>query len=156
MTIHLLSAPGGGGDDAMTTSTSTNEIRVLSRDDCLGLLAEHSFGRLAVTMATPVIRPVNYVFDERSQSVVFRTAAGSKLHALLLEANAAFEIDGIDPASRTGWSVIIVGSSEEITNPSEIRRLAQLGLDDWAPGLKPHWMRIRAWTVTGRRILATT
>ena len=140
----------------MTISTATNEIRVLSRDDCLALLAQHNFGRLAVTMATPVIRPVNYVFDEPSQSVVFRTAAGSKLHALLLEANAAFEIDGIDPASRTGWSVIIVGRSEEITNPSELRRLEQLGLDDWAPGPKPHWMRIRAWTVTGRRIVAPT
>lgn len=140
----------------MTTSAPTNEMRVLSRDDCLELLAEHNFGRLAVTMATPVIRPVNYVFDEPSQSVVFRTAAGSKLHALLLESNAAFEIDGIDPASRTGWSVIIVGRSEEVTNPSEIRRLEQLGLDDWAPGPKPHWMRIRAWTVTGRRIVATT
>lgn len=140
----------------MTTSTLTNDIRVLSRDDCLGLLAEHSFGRLAVTMGTPVIRPVNYVFDEPSQSVVFRTAAGAKLHALLLEADAAFEIDGIDPASRTGWSVIIAGSSEEITNPGEIRRLERLGLDDWAPGPKPHWMRIRAWTVTGRRIVAAT
>ena len=140
----------------MTTSTPTSEMRVLSRDDCLGLLAAHHFGRLAVTMATPVIRPVNYVFDERSQSAVFRTAAGSKLHALLLEANAAFEIDGIDPASRTGWSVIIVGRSEEITNRGEIRRLEQVGLDDRAPGPKPHWMRIRAWTVTGRRIEATT
>lgn len=140
----------------MTTSAPSNQMRVLSRDECLGLLAAHDFGRLAVTMATPVIRPVNYVFDAPSQSVVFRTAAGSKLHALLLEANAAFEIDGIEPASRTGWSVIIVGRSEEITNPSEIRRLEQLGLDDWAPGPKPHWMRIRAWTVTGRRIVATT
>jgi uncharacterized protein len=120
----------------MTTSTPTNEMRVLSRDDCLGLLAAHNFGRLAVTMATPVIRPVNYVFDGPSQSVVFRTAAGSKLHALLLEAHAAFEIDGIEPASRSGWSVIIVGRSEEITNPGEIRRVEQLGLDDWAPGPK--------------------
>jgi len=135
---------------------STNAVRVLTRDECLQLLAANNFGRLAVTMETPVIRPVNYAFDERSQSVVFRTAAGSKFHALLLQANAAFEIDGIDAGARTGWSVIIIGMAEEITNPSEIRRLERLGLDHWAPGAKPYWMRIRAWTVSGRQIAAAT
>ena len=69
-------------------------------------------------MDTPVIRPVNYVFDERSQSVAFRTADGSKFHAMLVHGNAAFEIDGIDPGSRTGWSVIIVGMTEEVTTPA--------------------------------------
>jgi uncharacterized protein len=140
----------------IVSDTPTSAIRDLSRDECLRLLAAHNFGRLAVTMDTPVIRPVNYAFDERSQSVVFRSAAGSKFHALLLQGNAAFEIDGIDAGARTGWSVIIVGMTEEITNPTEIRRLDRLGLEHWAPGPKPHWMRIRAWTVTGRQIVATT
>src|SRR6185312_11251762 len=118
----------------MTTSTLASEIHTLSRDECLRRLADHHFGRLAVAMDTPVIRPVNYAFDEPSQSVVFRTAAGSKFHALLLQANAAFEIDGIDLGARTGWSVIMVGMSEEITNPTEIRRLNRLGLAHFAPG----------------------
>lgn len=131
----------------------SSELVLLPRDECLRLLGSHTFGRLAVAMDTPIIRPINYVFDERSQSVVFRTADGSKLHALLLSANAAFEIDGIDPGSRTGWSVIIVGMAEEITSPSEVRRLDRLGVEHWAPGRKPHWMRIRAWTVSGRRIV---
>jgi len=131
----------------------TSEMVVLPREDCLQLLASNSFGRLAVAMDSPVIRPVNYVFDERSQSVVFRTADGSKFHAMLVNGNAAFEIDGIDPDSRTGWSVIIVGMTEEITSASELRRLEHLGLETWTPGHKAHWMRIRAWAVTGRRIV---
>jgi len=126
---------------------------VLAREECLHLLASHSFGRLAVAMDSPVIRPVNYVFDERSQSVAFRTADGSKFHAMLTNGNAAFEIDGIDPDSRTGWSVIIVGMTEEVTSQSEARRLDRLGLETWTPGHKAHWMRIRAWTVSGRRIV---
>lgn len=132
----------------------TSEVLVLSREDCLRLLASNNFGRLAVATDSPVIRPVNYAFDERSQSVVFRTADGSKFHAMLVKSNAAFEIDGIEQGSRTGWSVIIVGMAEEITSPSELRRLEHLGLETWTPGHNAHWMRIRAWTVTGRRIVA--
>jgi nitroimidazol reductase NimA-like FMN-containing flavoprotein (pyridoxamine 5'-phosphate oxidase superfamily) len=128
---------------------------VLSREECLRLLASHNFGRLAVAMDSPVIRPVNYIFDDRSQSVVFRTAAGSKFHALLMAGNAAFEIDGIDADSRTGWSVIVAGVAEEVTNPSELRRLDGLGLDPWVPGEQPRWVRVRARTVSGRRIALT-
>ena len=84
-------------------------------------------------MDTPVIRPVNYVFDERSQWVAFRTADGSKFHAMLVNGNAAFEIDGIDPGARTGWSVIIVGMTEEVTSPGEVRRLDRLGLEHGHP-----------------------
>ena len=132
-----------------------SEMLDLSREECLRLLASHSFGRLAVNMGkgTPVIRPVNYLFDQPSQSVVFRTAVGSKFHALLRSAAAAFEIDGIEEGSRTGWSVIMHGVTDEITNPIDVRRLDGLGLQPWAPGHKAHWVHIRAWTVSGRRIV---
>ena len=127
----------------------------LSREECLDLLASHDFGRLAVCtgVGVPLVRPVNYALDDRSQSIVFRTALGSKFYALVRSAQAAFEIDGIDGRSHTGWSVIIHGVTDEITNPSEIRRLDALGLEPWAPGPKPHWFHIRAWTVSGRRIV---
>ncbi len=130
-------------------------IHPLERAECLELLARNSFGRLAVSSgnATPSIRPVNYAFDEASQSVVFKTGYGSKLQALLNSGKAAFEIDGIDPRTCTGWSVIVVGVTERISSPVERRRLERLGLKSWAPGSKPNWVRIRAWTVSGRRIV---
>ena len=55
--------------------------------------------------------------------------------------------------SHTGWSVIVTGVTELVTHPSEIRRLDSLGLEPWAPGRKAHWVHIRAWTVSGRRIV---
>ena len=103
--------------------------------------------------ATPIIRPVNYLFDERSQAVVFRTAAGSKLHFLARGTRAAFEVDEVDEASRTGWSVIIAGNTEEVTNRSELRHLESLALDTWAPGELSRWVRIRAATISGRRLI---
>ena len=65
----------------------------LDRDECLRLLAGASLGRVAVNVPDwpPMIRPVNYIFDGPSQSVIFRSARGSKLHALTHAARAAFD-----------------------------------------------------------------
>jgi uncharacterized protein len=151
---------GAQGEPTGTGSADVNrprsEMLDLSRQQCLELLNSHTFGRLAVNgagVAPPVIRPVNYRFDERLQAVVFRTAKGSKFHLLLRSATAAFEVDGIDEASHTGWSVIMHGVTDAVTNPSDVRRLDSLALEPWAPGTKAHWMQIRAWTVSGRRIV---
>jgi hypothetical protein len=43
--------------------------------------------------------------------------------------------------------------SEEVNEAAELRRLNRMGLETWTPGHKAHWMRIRAWTVSGRRIV---
>lgn len=133
-----------------------SEMHQIERAECLRLLVRTGFGRVAVNTGSevPVIRPVNYVFDEASQSIIFRTAYGSKFQAMLNSARAAFEIDGVDPATETGWSVIVVGVTERVTNPVELRRLESLGLEPWAPGSKPHWVRVRAGTISGRRIAA--
>jgi nitroimidazol reductase NimA-like FMN-containing flavoprotein (pyridoxamine 5'-phosphate oxidase superfamily) len=133
----------------------TVEMLDLPQEECMRLLASHSFGRLAVSIGerAPVLRPVNYLFDPASQAVVLRTAVGSGFHALLQSAEATFEIDGVEGQARSGWSVIISGVADEVTDPDEISRLDGLALDSWAPGHKAHWMRIRATTVSGRRIV---
>lgn len=132
----------------------TRSIEILTRDECLRLLAENTFGRLALNLRSeaPMIRPINYRFDERTQSIVFRTDFGSKLQAVILASHASFEIDGVDHERRTGWSVIVTGRVEKVANSLELERFAHLGVDPWAPGRKPYWARIRVWNVTGRRI----
>ena len=135
-------------------------LEELERGECLRLLAAARFGRLAVSPpdwgTPPVIRPVTYVFDRGSQSIVFRSARGSKFTALLLSGQAAFEIDAIEPVTETGWSVIVMGAVDEIRDPAEVRRVEQLGLRPWAPGEKLHWIRLRANVVSGRRITRST
>jgi nitroimidazol reductase NimA-like FMN-containing flavoprotein (pyridoxamine 5'-phosphate oxidase superfamily) len=141
-------------DPERPTSPAT-EMLELGRTECLRLLAETRFGRIVISVSDwdrPAIRPVNYVFDEPSQSVLIRSARGSKLHAVLRSSTAVFEIDGADTAGRVGWSVIIAGVAEEITNEAEVRRVERLGLVSLAPGHKGHWIRIRPNTVSGRRI----
>jgi uncharacterized protein len=131
----------------------------LTRAECLNLLATGSIGRVAVTIGArsrPMIRPVNYVFDTVSQSVVFRSTPGSKLYALLHSTTACFEADDIDVAARTGWSVIIEGVTEPVRDATELRRLGHLALHSWVAGPESQLIRIRARTVSGRRVSAAT
>jgi nitroimidazol reductase NimA-like FMN-containing flavoprotein (pyridoxamine 5'-phosphate oxidase superfamily) len=139
--------------------TVATEMLELARAECLRLLAVTAVGRIAISVTgwdRPLLRPVNYIFDESSQSVVMRSGTGSKLHALLRTSRAVFEIDGSDSAKHVGWSVIILGDVEEVTNPGELKRYEGLGLAPWAPGHKDSWFRIRANTVSGRRIAAVS
>jgi nitroimidazol reductase NimA-like FMN-containing flavoprotein (pyridoxamine 5'-phosphate oxidase superfamily) len=135
------------------------EFLEIDRDGCMRMLAAASggVGRIAVSVLPAMIRPVNYAFDAQTQSVVFRSALGSKLREGLREGlssgTAAFEIDGTDPVDRAGWSVIVVGKAEEVTDPAEIEQLEDFELEPWAPGVKTHWVRIRATSASGRRIV---
>ena len=131
------------------------QLVTLSRAECLKLLAAGSFGRVVVTVGAdhrPLIRPVSYLFDETAQAVTFRSSPGTKLHALLRSASACFEIDDVDVDARTGWSVILYGVTEPVVRPTEILRLEQSGLDSFASGPRPDWVRIRAMTITGMRL----
>jgi nitroimidazol reductase NimA-like FMN-containing flavoprotein (pyridoxamine 5'-phosphate oxidase superfamily) len=120
--------------------------------ECLELLAAGGFGRLAVVVdGGPEVFPVNYVFD--AGRVAIRSDPGTKLTAAAL-GRVAFEIDAVDEADRTGWSVVVQGTGHDISDSvdeiSEIMRT--LAVDTWAPGEKANWIRIEPSRVTGRRV----
>ena len=126
-------------------------IEAVPREECLHLLATHALGRLAVVSdGHPLVFPVNYALD--GESIVFRTDVGTKLFATVSEHDVAFEIDGADTLYHTGWSVLVVGTGTEVTDPGEQARLTHLRRGPWCPGPKSHWIRIRPREVTGRRI----
>lgn len=137
------------------SEVAASQLVTLPRAECLELLAAGSFGRVVVTVGAdhrPLVRPVNYLFDPTAQAVTFRSSPGTKLHALLRSASACFEIDDVDVEARTGWSVIVYGVTEPVVHPNEILRLERFGLESFAPGPQPDWIRIRATTITGMRI----
>jgi nitroimidazol reductase NimA-like FMN-containing flavoprotein (pyridoxamine 5'-phosphate oxidase superfamily) len=123
----------------------------LDQDECRRLLAGRHLGRLAIPdFGGPVIFPVNYVFDQGL--IVFRTDPGSKLDAATERESVAFEVDAVDEATRTGWSVVVHGTLAEITDRAHLARLRTLPLYPWAPGEKNRYVRVRPVKVTGRRI----
>jgi nitroimidazol reductase NimA-like FMN-containing flavoprotein (pyridoxamine 5'-phosphate oxidase superfamily) len=88
--------------------------------------------------------------------VVFRTAPGEKLIAAALNRDVVFEIDAYDVATRSGWSVNVVGPVEEIEEPAERARAEALGLEPWAGEVRDRYVRLHARAVTGRRICTDT
>jgi nitroimidazol reductase NimA-like FMN-containing flavoprotein (pyridoxamine 5'-phosphate oxidase superfamily) len=135
-------------------ATANRVYEELSVEECLELLGAHSFGRLAVIVdGHPIVFPVNYALD--GEAVVFRTARGTKLSGAAL-GQVAFEIDGVDETTQTGWSVIVQGVGNEITSTLDERseRLRTLEVQPWVPGERPHWVGILAQSVTGRRLRA--
>ncbi|CAH0131612.1 hypothetical protein SRABI83_00256 [Arthrobacter sp. Bi83] len=124
--------------------------RKLTFDECWELLASSIVGRLALIVdGHPEIFPVNFVLERRS--IVFRTAAGTKLWESMREEPAAFEIDGYEPTTEEAWSVVARGGTALIENPEEQSAADALGLEPWEPGTKSHYVRLSPDALTGRR-----
>ena len=125
-------------------------LELLSRDECLRLLATASTGRIGFhTGALPVILPVTYAMDDAG--VVVRIRAGSQLELAMRDAVVAFEIDDVDPGQGSAWSVAVTGVTSRITDPEEIEQVRGLPLDDWAADGTDRFVRISLDLVSGRR-----
>ncbi|MEU6036801.1 pyridoxamine 5'-phosphate oxidase family protein [Actinomadura sp. NPDC047616] len=127
-------------------------IQVLDRETCLVLLGGVPIGRVAWAddRGRVTVLPVNFVLD--GDTVVFRSAAGAKLAAVAAGRPITFEADDVEPALKTGWSVVAEGPATIITDADELRRLESLRLAPWAPDPKPDYVRIAIRHVSGRRL----
>lgn len=127
----------------------------IAEAECAQLLSSTTLGRFAVVVdGRPEIFPVNHVYDRDSGCVAFPTNARTKLHGALAWPWVAYEVDGVTPDGASGWSVLVVGRAEEVTDPDDIDRLAQQRQALWRSSSTTHWLRIVASKVTGRRITA--
>jgi uncharacterized protein len=130
-------------------------LQVLSEGDCFALIAHAPIGRVVYSdRALPVIVPVNFTLD--GDDIVIRTGRRSRLATHVSGHVIAFEVDQIDAASHSGWSVVLTGFLQLIDEPAEIERLERLGLRSWAPSAHDRYLRLRADLVTGRRIPSAT
>ena len=124
---------------------------VLDTDACWTLLQCADVGRLAVSIVDgdPDIFPVNYVVQYGT--IVFRTAAGSKLSGAVSGHKVAFEVDGRELATGEAWSVVVKGGAAHVIPAQEMIDPARLPLFPWHGGPKDHYVRIVPDEVSGRR-----
>jgi uncharacterized protein len=129
-------------------SAADTPVTVLSEDECWNLLSSMSLGRLVTIMdGKPEIFPVNFATQRRT--VLFRTAQGTKLYSAVMGDWVAFEAD--DHTAAEGWSVIIQGRAHELLATAEILDAEEAPLLSWPATVKPHYVRVIAMEITGRR-----
>ena len=128
-------------------SSSDERNRELHPEDCWAFLREREFGRIAFHLLDEVhIVPINYVVDD--ERLLFRTAEGSKLLGLKMNADVAFEVDEI--VDEVATSVVLRGEAHELTGEA-MRAVEQLPLRPWVDTPKMRIVAIRVTEITGRR-----
>lgn len=129
----------------------TPRLQPLDPAQCYRLLESVPVGRVVATAdALPLVLPVNFCVD--GHSIIFRTPANGRLAAATRSVVVAFEVDEIDTAHWTGWSVVVTGVAKPMTSESEILRARQLGLVSWLGEDRDHFVQIVPGLVTGRRL----
>jgi hypothetical protein len=151
---------------------SPRKIGAMTRSEALSLLAGVSMGRIVFTEnAMPAVRPASHLVE--SGVIVVRShdgsavvpAAGDRIvvpaarvpgadpdKALEHGTVVAYEADAIDIDSRLGWSVVVTGTAEPVTDPGDIARYAA-ALPPWTAAGEGQLIRVDPGIVTGYRLL---
>ena len=98
----------------------------------------------------PVAIPVNFAMD--GEDVVFRIGSGGTVAAGVQESPVSFDVDQLDDALGEGWSVLVTGETQVISDRTALARAEALNIVPWAGGDKTVYVRLTASRVTGRRI----
>ncbi len=112
------------------------------------LLGTSSFGHLGLSVDDrPEIFPVNYAAD--GETILFRTADGTKLHSLVANRFVVFEVDSEGEAGT--WSVVLKGSAAVLGDPDDIAAADLVAFPTWVPTVPYVYVRITPETLRGRQ-----
>ncbi len=122
-------------------------VLALTDGECWDRLGQQELGRLVTHVGDVIdIFPVNYIVD--GESLLFRTAEGSKLFEITISSDVLFEVD--DHTDAEAWSVVVRGRARPLETTSEVERADGLGLKPWIPTLKYVYVRIEPTSLSGR------
>ncbi|HEY2506634.1 MAG TPA: pyridoxamine 5'-phosphate oxidase family protein [Streptosporangiaceae bacterium] len=127
----------------------------LTVSECREHIASGGVGRFLFVDAArgPVAIPVNY--QMLRDDVVFRTSSHGSVAAAVRQPHVSFDVDHLDDALAEGWSVLVSGRAEIITDPAELTEARSLGIEPWAGGQRDTYVKITPTTISGRAIRVT-
>jgi nitroimidazol reductase NimA-like FMN-containing flavoprotein (pyridoxamine 5'-phosphate oxidase superfamily) len=127
----------------------------LTKPQCLELLSSVRIGRIAfVHNALPAIRPVNHLVDDGA--IIIRATEGA---AIVKEIGmghrgmvVAYEADAIDMTRQVGWSVVVVGSAQLVSDRNAAERYRSM-IEPWVAGPSNDVISISTEMVHGYRMV---
>ena len=123
-------------------------ITNLSESESWKLLAGVQLGRLITNVGgQPEVFPVN--FATQHETILFRTAEGTKLTSVVVNHDVVFEAD--HHTMTEGWSVIVKGRAHVLDTRAEIEEAEQAQLLPWVATLKLRFVRVTPREISGRR-----
>jgi hypothetical protein len=129
-------------------------METLTRDESLHLLGSVALGRVVFThLALPAIRPVYHLVEAdriiiRAHLVAAIAAADGPAGGTVV----AYEADMINPLDHLGWSVIVVGRAQNLSDAEADTRYRQI-LPQWTTGSPDDIIIIQADLVDGFRLI---
>ena len=93
---------------------------------------------------------------------MFRTGAGTTIANATIEGTGSdaagssmtvgFEVDRIDEETREGWSIVLTGRVQRVTDTALTDKVDGDGPEPWAGGDRPIMLRLVPTDCTGRRV----
>jgi len=138
------------GEPATAIQPAAVVVRELGDAACRALLGSRDVGRLGfVAHGYPLVLPVSYAFADGR--IWISTGGGSRLdHAPL--SPVCFEVDDLDAASRTGWSVLARGVAHWASADDGVPPATA---PPWVPGPLPARLVVKVRRLSGRRFERT-
>ncbi|MFF2042051.1 pyridoxamine 5'-phosphate oxidase family protein [Kitasatospora sp. NPDC058170] len=127
-------------------------VETLGEAECLRLLSTVPVGRVVYTEhALPAVLPVSFqvAADGRLLLAVRRLSTTARC---LDGTVVAFQADLLDPATRTGWSVLVHGRADVVRDAEQYRRALRSGLRPWVGDPDPMFVALVPELVSGRRL----
>ena len=117
------------------------------------MLRSVDLGRIAIVAEDCPLElfPINFVVDHGT--IVFRTAAGTKLTRVGQASDFAFEADDFDVGAGVAWSVIVHGAAETVQGRTDLFEMFDIELQPWHNSSKPFFVRLVPSSISGRRFV---
>lgn len=126
------------------------QLGLLEEQECIRLLGRAKLGRIALSVgALPAIYPIRFALLGRDP--VFRTHPQAGLVEATSGNVVCLQADDADPDTEHGWSVMVTGPAEVLTDRDLLAEARGLPLRPWV-GDADAFVRIGAVMVSGRRI----
>lgn len=129
-----------------------HDLVELDEDECWELLASVELSRVGIVVDGRIdVLPVNHTVVDGH--VAWLSGTGTKLGVAAAEEPVALEADDVDGSGKRGWSVVVHGTAQIVTDEDLKQRLYDAETTPWAAAdQRTMWIEVVDPEISGRRV----